>query len=129
MIRNNEGAGDGKVMAIQEDPVVAVNMYRAAVLNTSSEEPLDLSPKKVAVVERAQNNSTRIIKIFKDQIARASSSRLSAAPDVAPKRRLKHHTMGEVLTSDDVLQRLEESKISKKRPKTPKPSTSKKQKE
>lgn len=78
MIRNNEGAGDDKVRAIQEDPVVAVDMYRAAVLNTSSEEP--------------------------------------------------HHTMGEVLTSDDVLQRLEESKISKKIPKTPKPSTSKKQK-
>lgn len=115
-------------MAIQEDQVVAVNMYRAAVLNTSSEEPLDLSTKKVAVVERAQNNSTSIIKIFKDQISRASSSRLSATPDVAPKRRLKHHTMGEVLTSDDVLQRLTESKISKRTPKTPKPSTSKKQK-
>lgn len=53
MIRNNERTGDGKVMAIQEEPVVTVNMYRTAVLNTSSEEPLDLSTKKVAVVKRA----------------------------------------------------------------------------
>lgn len=111
-------------------PVAEILDYRAMTANSrsSSENPLDLSlPKKLSPkdVERPEPNATSITKIFAEQIARNK-----VAPTITtqtPRRRLKHHSMGEILTSTEVQDRLkevEEKKRAKKRVQNPKPSTS-----
>lgn len=94
--------------------------------------PLDLSMPKSACSNGSQRGQdvTDIIQIFTQNIAKSTSSVPTARPS-SRGCRLKHHTVGEVLNTEEVMERLrehEEMKRKKGSTKGRKPGHSKKQK-
>lgn len=82
-------------------------------VQASSDTPLDLTTTKrpVKSIEPQPGCSRDIVKVFSEAIGRAVEQQPKAAKNGG--HRLKHHTMGEVLTSADVLTRLEEAEVKK----------------
>lgn len=108
------------------DPVIEMEEYSCREGPSSLDEPMDLSlPKKPELESEPKPNAMTIVKIFAEKIA--ANKATTPIVGTTPRRRLKHHSMGEILTSQEVIVRLEEAeekKRGKKRGSDPKPSTS-----
>lgn len=128
MNNNNPDIGAGDSVQI---PVPTISHSDLTVTGTSSEiqsEAIDLSlPKRDEVEDKNGPSAVDIVTIFSASISKNTAV---AGPSKAPVPRLKHHYLGEVLTTVEVSERLkeaEEKRNAKKRPATkPKPSSSKK---
>lgn len=82
-------------------------------IEDSSDTPIDLTTTKrpVKLIEPQPGCSRDIVKVFSEAIVRAVEQQPKTAKNGG--HRLKHHTMGEVLTSADVVTRLEEAEAKK----------------
>lgn len=89
--------------------------------NDDLDMPIDLSlPKKSPQNATGTSQPKDLIQVFSESIARATMMAQPGPSNSTINRRLKHHTMGEVLTSPDVQERLrmvDEAKNTKKRKK------------
>lgn len=98
------GSGDAHILP---PPVVEISN------ESGSMDPIDLSMPKPRVEEPlvALKPALDIIKIFANNISREAGT-AKAGPS-RPSRRLKHHTSGEVLTTEEVRIRLEEAETKR----------------
>lgn len=97
--------------------------------NDDMDMPIDLSlPKKSPQNATETSQPKDLIQVFSESIARATMMAQPGPSNATINRRLKHHTMGEVLTSPDVQERLrmvDEAKNTKKRKKVTPPKSAK----
>lgn len=97
--------------------------------NDDLDMPIDLSLPKKSPQNATETSQTKdLIQVFSESIARATMMAQPGPSNATINRRLKHHTMGEVLTSPDVQERLrmvDEAKNTKKRKKVTPPKSAK----
>lgn len=94
---------------------------KSPIVNDDPDMPIDLSLPKTSLLTATESNRPKdLIQVFSESIARATMMVQAGPSNANSNRRLKHHTMGEVLTSPDVQERLrlaDEVKVAKKRKK------------